>query len=158
MVLQSQQTAWRRTNTHETWYQKPRHITRLRWRQAGCLCEKGEWRSGGNIKRCNPTLWRVGTPWYHLSVFLNSQKAQETRVLHKPYPAWLCADELILPQTLIVILSWCRGICRAPTAKPTAGLSGRWGSAVFTCVLRQGTGLTVHTGLQIKPNFQSLCC
>lgn len=105
------------------------------WTEGGCLCVKGGWSSGGSMKRCNPPLWQIGTPWYHLFVILNWQRAQEARVLHKPYQVWLCAGELIPPKTLIVILSWCRGICRAPTAKPTAGLSGRWGCCVYMCAL-----------------------
>lgn len=130
--------AWKHTSTcmytHETWYHKPRHITRLLYEQRGvCLCVKGGWSSWGSMKRCNipPPPPPSSTPLasrYHLFVVFNwQQRAQEARVLYKPYPVWVCAGELIPPQTLIVILSWCRGICRAPTAKPTAGLSGRWG-------------------------------
>lgn len=46
----------------------------------------------------------------------------EARPLHKPYPAWLGSEELIPPKTLILILWCCQWICRAPTAKPPAGL------------------------------------
>lgn len=131
-VLEKRQTVWKHTSTcmdtHETWYHKPRHITRLvRGTKGGVfVCE-------GRMK--HPSLGIACAPWYHLFVILNWQRAQEARVLHKPYPVWLCAGELIPPKTLIVILSWCWGICRAPTAKPTAGLSGRWGCCVYMCAL-----------------------
>lgn len=86
---------------------------------------------GGLVKRCithpHPTFWQICPSWCHLFVILNWQRAQKARVLHKPYPVWLCAEELIPPKTLIDILPWCRGICGAPAAKPTAGQSGRLG-------------------------------
>lgn len=59
----------------------------------------------GSHEEMQSSLWQVGTPWYHLFVVLNWQRAQEARVLHKTYPVWRCAGELIPPKTLIVILS-----------------------------------------------------
>lgn len=140
MVLRRQQMVWKHTSTcmdtHETWYHKPRHITRLVYEQKEGVCVWREDEAAAIAWRdAILPLWQVGTPWYHLFVILNWQRAQEARVLHKPSPVWLCAGELIPPKTLIVILSWCRGICRAPTAKPTAGLSGRWGCCVYMCAL-----------------------
>lgn len=103
--------------------------------QQPSLCSATErlfvFEDGGLVKRCithpHPTSWQICPSWCRLFVILNWQRAQKARVLHKPYPVWLCAEELIPPKTLIDILPWCRGICGAPAAKPTAGQGGRLG-------------------------------
>lgn len=85
----------------------------------------------GLMKRCithpHPTSRQICPSWCRLFAILNWQRAQKARVLHKPYPVWLCAEELIPPKTLIDILPWGWGICGAPAAKPTAGQGGRLG-------------------------------
>lgn len=145
------QIAWKHTSTcmdtHETGYRKPRHITRLVYEQREGVCV---WRQDEAVgvawRDAIPPLWQVGTPWYHLFVILNWQRAQEARVLHKPYPVWLCAGELILPKPSLLFSHDAEGSAEHPQLNLQQGWVGG-GGAVFTCVLRQGTELTAHTGL-----------
>lgn len=72
----------------------------------------------------------------HLKVVESSRGRGLTQ---KPPQYGTALKNLSPTKTLIVILSWCRGICSAPTAKSPAGLCGRWnereGCCVYTCAL-----------------------
>lgn len=109
------------------------------------------------VQRRQPTAWKPndGLPWCTCDLppiattptaslpFVCRLKVVESSrgqgLMQNPHQYGTALRNLSPTKPLIVILSWCGGICGAPTAKSPAGLCGRWnereGRSVYTCAL-----------------------
>lgn len=120
------------------------HNQACAWREAGV---KGGW-SGGGMRRCNPP------PFFGKLVFLGTicLSSSTGRELRKPgsyinptqYGSVL--GNWSLPKPSLLFSHDAEGSAEHPQPNLQQGWVGG-GGAVFTCVLCQGTELTVHTGL-----------
>lgn len=100
--------------------------------------EQGLWSSTKQRHDTNGLVSRPASlPFVcHLKVVESSRGRGLTQ---KPPQYGKALRNLSPTKPLIVILSWCGGICSAPTAKSPASLCGRWnereGCCVYTCAL-----------------------